>query len=89
MSMSAVPIAHLDRARNIEAVVTEVLTTSLGGAAISPDDNFFEIGGTSLLLAIVLTELENRLSVEIPVGTFLENPSARGFAAKLHTMLEP
>lgn len=80
---------RLDRIENIEAVVNEVLASSLESTSFSPEADFFELGGTSLLLAIALTELEDRLKLEIPVATFLESPNARDFAIRLHAMLKP
>jgi acyl carrier protein len=78
---------RFDRIEDVQALVNEVFAGSFSGAAFSPDADFFELGGTSLSLAIVLTELENRLNTEIPVATFLEKSNARDFAIRLHAML--
>lgn len=86
MSISAA--ASFDRIEEVEAVVNEIFANSLSGASFLPEANFFEIGGSSLLLAIILTELERRLNLEIPVAVFLENPNARDFAARLHGMVK-
>ncbi|QJW98082.1 amino acid adenylation domain-containing protein [Frigoriglobus tundricola] len=48
-----------------------------------PDDNFFDLGGTSLHLAEVHTELQNRLGGAWPLAVLFECPTVRALAARL------
>jgi len=47
------------------------------------DDDFFALGGHSLLLAMVRDRLEEALGREIPVATLFHHPSIRALAAHL------
>jgi amino acid adenylation domain-containing protein len=50
---------------------------------ISPEDNFFDLGGTSLLAVRMLLELERELARPIPVALILRWPTAEAFARAL------
>jgi acyl carrier protein len=47
------------------------------------DTNFFDLGGTSLLMAELQNRLERRLGLRIPMLTLLEYPAVRLLAAHL------
>ena len=53
---------------------------ALGRQGIGVTDNFFEIGGHSLLAARMMTEIEREFKVPIPLVTLLEKPSIRELA---------
>ena len=53
---------------------------ALGRQGIGVTDNFFEIGGHSLLAARMMTEIERQFKVPIPLVTLLEKPSIRELA---------
>ena len=53
---------------------------ALGRQGIGVTDNFFEIGGHSLLAARMMTEIERQFNVPIPLVTLLEKPSIRELA---------
>ncbi len=52
----------------------------LGRQTIGVEDNFFEIGGHSLLAARMMTEVESRFGVSVPLVALLENPTVRDLA---------
>ena len=57
----------------------------LGVEAIGPDDNFFDTGGTSLLLIAMRAKLEEEFSRGIPVTWMFECTTIRAMAARLST----
>jgi amino acid adenylation domain-containing protein len=67
----------------MEAVVLEVWREVFGRATLAPLDNFFEIGGHSLLAAKAIYQLRDLLGLPIPVGLLFEHPTARAFAQAL------
>jgi hypothetical protein len=44
------------------------------------EDNFFEVGGHSLLAIQALSRIREDKNVEVPLAAFFENPTARGLA---------
>jgi hypothetical protein len=55
----------------------------LGAEDASPDDNFFEAGGTSLLAARIASRLSVALECRVSAADILAHPSARKLAQKL------
>gem|GEM_PF-343006 len=50
----------------------------LDGRAVAPDDDFFVIGGHSLLAVRVLSRLRSRYGVDVSLASFFHDPSVRG-----------
>ncbi len=68
-----------DAERTIAAVWRKVL----GGGRIGLDDNFFEAGGNSLLIAEVEGELKQRFTADFTITDLFEHPTVRTLAARL------
>ncbi len=47
----------------------------------SVEDNFFDVGGHSLLAMQLLSQIRQRFAIEFPVRRFFERPTIRGLAA--------
>nr|WP_264081229.1 non-ribosomal peptide synthetase [Streptomyces spectabilis] len=58
----------------------------LEAARVGLDDNFFDIGGHSLLTVRLLARVENESGVRVPVRDFLAAPTPGGLAALLATL---
>jgi len=65
--------------RTISAVWQDVLKLEQVGI----HDNFFDLGGNSLLVVQVQNGLRNRLNREIPLLDFFQRPTVSGLAEKL------
>jgi len=65
--------------RLVAAAWAEILDLDLVGA----DDNFFDLGGTSLLAIRAARRLGERLSTELDLATFFEHPTVAQMAAHL------
>jgi acyl carrier protein len=67
----------------LEEVLRGVWAEVLDIAQVSIDDDFFEIGGHSLLAARLISRVRNRLKVEVPLQTLFRSPTPALFAASL------
>ena len=54
----------------------------LGVSGLGIDDDFFALGGTSLLAARMIAELAHRRGVALPLTTIVEAPAIRQFAQR-------
>jgi amino acid adenylation domain-containing protein len=66
-----------------ERVVAEIWRGLLGVEEVGPRDNFFALGGHSLLLLPMQEELERRFGIRIPVVDLFKFPSAGALARRL------
>jgi amino acid adenylation domain-containing protein len=65
----------------IQQEMTAILSALLGGKPVGLTDNFFRLGGHSLLAAQVITRVRNAFSVELPIRTVFESPTAAALSA--------
>ncbi len=63
-----------------ERAIAEIWTELLGVSRISADDNFFDLGGYSLLAVRMLARLESALGVNLPLATLLHSATCSGLA---------
>ncbi|MFD0267735.1 phosphopantetheine-binding protein [Streptomyces sp. NPDC127106] len=68
-------------AGDVPALVRESWLASLELTDCAPEDNFFSLGGNSLLVAALITRLRARLGVALRMGTLLKNPTLDAFTA--------
>jgi amino acid adenylation domain-containing protein len=67
----------------IESILVQLWQRVLKIPAIALDDNFFDLGGDSLLLVSVHSNLQRTLQTKIPVTDLFEFPTIRKLAAHL------
>ncbi|RZT88649.1 amino acid adenylation domain-containing protein [Pseudonocardia sediminis] len=68
-----------------ESVVCRVLASALGRDSVGAEDDFFALGGHSMLVLRVAAELRQALGVPVDVRTVVEHPSAAALARRLTT----
>jgi amino acid adenylation domain-containing protein len=68
---------------DLEARLTGVWENALGIQPIGVTDDFFEIGGHSLLAVRMLSEMERILGKNLPLATLLQMPTIEKLAAAL------
>ncbi len=73
----------LTHASGLEYSIARIWQMVLGAEEIGLDDNFFDVGGTSLLLIAVRTGLQEQLDWPIPVTWMFEYTTIRSLAHKL------
>jgi len=62
----------------IEKSLTEILSNILGIENIGIKDNFFEMGGNSLLAITLLAEVEKKFNLQVPLFYLLKEPTVIG-----------
>jgi amino acid adenylation domain-containing protein len=71
-----------------ERAVIKAWTEVLGRPAIQAADNFFEIGGHSLLAAQVITRLNGALGASLSVRHLFDQPTVAGLAREIDRQLQ-
>ena len=69
-----------------EQVVAEIWQELLGIQRIGIHDNYFELGGDSLLAAQVISRLRDNFEVEFPLDRIFETPTIAGLTELIETM---
>src|ERR1700722_9804700 len=64
----------------VERTLATVLSEVLGISEIGVNDNFFDLGGNSLMAARAMSRLQKLLDVDIPMRAFFETPTLAGLA---------
>ncbi|UFS98656.1 non-ribosomal peptide synthetase [Nocardia huaxiensis] len=67
----------------LEKQVAQVFGTVLGTPVHGAEDNFFDVGGNSLLATRLTAALHTEFGVELPVRAIFEAPTVAGVAARL------
>lgn len=75
-----------DKKDPTERYISQLWSDVLGGRSIRPVDNFFDVGGNSLLATQVLARLRKEKRVVLPLERLWMN-NLRGFASECSTLL--
>lgn len=73
--------------RNIVNELTAIWEEFLGIENIKRDDNFFDLGGNSLVAVQLFDELKHRLGVKLPLSALFEAPTIEQFAELTKPMI--
>jgi hypothetical protein len=79
-----VAVAHPTSANTLETALTDIWRKVLGRAHIGMNDNFFEVGGTSLRAVQVIAMIQKQLKQSLPIVSLFECPTLTLLAAKLN-----
>ncbi|MEM7586881.1 MAG: amino acid adenylation domain-containing protein, partial [Acidobacteriota bacterium] len=66
-----------------EVVLAEIFAELLTVERVGVDDNFFDLGGQSLLVTQALSRCRRAFGIDLPLRTFFEQPTVAALAAKL------
>jgi fatty-acyl-CoA synthase len=66
-----------------EAKIAGIWERVLGVVRVEPNDDFFELGGTSLQAVRVVTEIESSIGVVLPLSVLVMSPTLRELAASV------
>ena len=71
----------------MEDHLTSILSSLLGGIEVGANDNFFTLGGHSLLGAQLIARIRENFGVEISLRTLFEEPTVRGMATEIERLI--
>ena len=71
----------LDFQRDIEQQLADIWGTLLGLEKVGLHDNFFDLGGHSLVAAQIVSRVCDILHVDVPLGALLETSTVATMAA--------
>lgn len=74
------PAANASNPTGTEVAITQLVSSLLEGRQIAPDDNFFLVGGHSLMAAQLLARLRERLGVSLNLRQLFEAPTIASLA---------
>jgi hypothetical protein len=72
---------------DVEEAVRRALERNLELEQVGPEDDFFAIGGTSLLAARLIAELNSELGLSVGFRILADNPTRSSLAAALSAEL--
>jgi NAD(P)-dependent dehydrogenase (short-subunit alcohol dehydrogenase family)/acyl carrier protein len=74
---------HIAPRNELEAAIARLWIEVLGGEEVSVTDNFFEIGGNSLVAVQLIALIRREFGVRLPMRNLFEYPTVEGAAAKV------
>lgn len=63
-----------------EESIAELWSSALGVGAVGVEDNFFDLGGNSLVAVQLAARIREALQVELPIATLFDHPTIRQLA---------
>ncbi|GJG89259.1 hypothetical protein tb265_44400 [Gemmatimonadetes bacterium T265] len=75
------PLARLTPPRSdTEHVIARIWAELLGRDAVGVDDNFFDLGGQSLVATQIMSRVRDGFQTDLPVSLIFEHPTVEAFA---------
>ena len=77
--------------QKLQEQVAAIWGRALGVKKVGPDDNFFALGGHSLLGVKMIAEIQAKTGMEeeLKLSDLLEYPTLTGFTAHLESLMAP
>ena len=72
----------------LELQIAGLFAATLGVQWVALHDNFFDLGGDSLLVTTLLTRVRESIGTEIPLITFLQEPTVSGVGKRVASAAE-
>ncbi|PYX35687.1 MAG: beta-ketoacyl synthase, partial [Acidobacteria bacterium] len=72
----------------IEQWLASFLARLLGTTRVSRDDNFFNLGGHSLMGAQLIARVKQTFDVELPLRSLFDHPTIREISSEIDTLLQ-
>lgn len=72
----------------IEQWLARLLSTLLGSARVNRDDNFFNLGGHSLMGAQLIARVKQTFDVDLPLRSLFDHPTIREISSEIDTLLQ-
>ena len=82
---SAISASHTAPRTPVEEMLVGLWAQVLDRECVSIDDNFFQLGGESLLATQLISHIRQAMQVEVSFLRFLETPTVSGMARSIET----
>ena len=69
----------------VEEILAAVWSSLLRTERVAPGDDFFQLGGHSLLVTRLVSRIRHTFGVELPIPAIFEAPTLRGLAARIQS----
>ncbi|HVR99924.1 MAG TPA: phosphopantetheine-binding protein, partial [Thermoanaerobaculia bacterium] len=76
-------VAYVAPRTPVERKVAEIWTELLEAERVGANDNFFDLGGHSLLTTRLVSRIRDAFQLEVPLQTFFEEPTVSGLAQSI------
>jgi amino acid adenylation domain-containing protein len=73
-------VGHVAPRDELELALAEIWRKALGVKSLGVNDNFFDMGGHSLLAARLFAEIERKLGYRLPLAILFEAPTIEGIS---------
>lgn len=80
-------IAYVEPGSETERRLAAVWQEVLGVERVGTGDDFFALGGHSLLVTRVISRVREIFKLELPINSMFEDPTLAGFAERIDTLL--
>ncbi|MEO5573838.1 MAG: amino acid adenylation domain-containing protein, partial [Gammaproteobacteria bacterium] len=87
-SVTVTPRQYQAPQTELQQVIAAVWQQAFGVTQVSLQDNFFDLGGHSLLMVRVHSQLQEMLNIQLPIVKMFQYPTISALAGYLHQDLE-
>jgi thioesterase domain-containing protein/acyl carrier protein len=81
--------AYMEPRDNVESQLVKLWEAVFDKRPVGIEDDFFELGGTSLLAARLFAQIEERFKLSIPLVTLVQAPTIKKLATLIHVSDSP
>ena len=67
--------------------IAKIWQEALGQSQVGLDDNFFDLGGHSLIATSILSRVRNAFNINLPLRVIFETPTVRSLAEHVETLI--
>lgn len=85
---ATLPIPESAPITALEQTLLDIWQQVLARRQLSPDDNFFDVGGHSLRATKLVTQLRKQLGITVPVSKIFQHPTVRSLARELNSAVQ-
>jgi amino acid adenylation domain-containing protein len=78
---------HVAPRNEVEAALAAICAEALGVASLGVEDDFFALGGDSLMAVRALFHIRKATGVELPVRSFFDGPTVAALAAQVEDLM--
>jgi len=78
---------HVAPRNEVEAALATICAEALGVERLGVEDDFFELGGDSLMAVRALFHIRKATGVELPVRSFFDTPTVAALAAQVEDLM--